>query len=67
MLLLVCAVNSLRAIKKSLNDPFKNLRQWDRGDPCLSNWTGIICHNVTFADGHFHVSEVYDLVPLEFS
>ncbi|KAG6403537.1 hypothetical protein SASPL_135761 [Salvia splendens] len=51
-------VNSLRAIKRSLNDPFKHLLQWDRGDPCLSNWTGIICHNVTFADGHFHVSEV---------
>ncbi|XP_042017601.1 probable LRR receptor-like serine/threonine-protein kinase At1g06840 [Salvia splendens] len=51
-------VNSLRAIKKSLNDPFKHLDRWNRGDPCLSNWTGIICHNVTFADGHFHVSEV---------
>ncbi|KAB1201024.1 hypothetical protein CJ030_MR0G005174 [Morella rubra] len=34
-------VTALRAIKKSLVDPNKNLSSWNRGDPCTSNWTGV--------------------------
>lgn len=64
---MVCAVNALRAIRRSLNDPFNRLALWSRGDPCLSNWTGIVCYNTTLGDGNFHVREMYDLVPLSFS
>ncbi|KAL0390338.1 UNVERIFIED_CONTAM: putative LRR receptor-like serine/threonine-protein kinase [Sesamum calycinum] len=29
----------------------------EQGDPCASNWTGIICYNTTL-NGHFHVREL---------
>ncbi|KAK6145195.1 hypothetical protein DH2020_022015 [Rehmannia glutinosa] len=66
-LLLICAdsqrtdpdeVSALRSIKKSLNDPYGYLASWRRGDPCNSNWTGIVCYNRTLEDGHFHVREL---------
>ncbi|KAJ0008269.1 hypothetical protein Pint_30676 [Pistacia integerrima] len=51
-------VTALRAIKKSLVDVNKNLSNWDRGDPCTSNWTGILCYNRTLEDGYLHVIEL---------
>ncbi|KAF6142999.1 hypothetical protein GIB67_041067 [Kingdonia uniflora] len=49
---------ALRAIKKSLKDPMRNLRNWNRKDPCTSNWTGVMCFNATANDGYLHVREL---------
>ncbi|KAH0905804.1 hypothetical protein HID58_037631 [Brassica napus] len=51
-------VRALRAIKESLNDPVQRLRNWGRGDPCASNWTGVLCWNSTLDDGYLHVKEL---------
>ncbi|KAK3025851.1 hypothetical protein RJ639_041299, partial [Escallonia herrerae] len=51
---------ALRAIKKSLIDPNRNLSNWNHGDPCTSNWTGVLCFNATMSDGYLHVRELYD-------
>ncbi|KAK2991617.1 hypothetical protein RJ640_025244, partial [Escallonia rubra] len=51
-------VTALRAIKKSLIDPNRNLSNWNRGDPCTSNWTGVLCFNTTMSDGYLHVREL---------
>ncbi|KAL6620431.1 hypothetical protein ACP70R_035570 [Stipagrostis hirtigluma subsp. patula] len=50
-------VNALRAIKGSLVDPMNNLKNWNRGDPCRSNWTGVFCHKVN-GDAYLHVTEL---------
>ncbi|XP_047094405.1 probable LRR receptor-like serine/threonine-protein kinase At1g06840 isoform X1 [Lolium rigidum] len=49
-------VDALRAIKGSLLDPMNNLDNWNRGDPCTSNWTGVFCHKTN--DAHLHVTEL---------
>lgn len=52
-------VTALRDIKASLIDPNKNLSNWNRGDPCTSNWTGVLCFNGTMnGDGYLHVREL---------
>ncbi|CAN8254628.1 unnamed protein product [Cochlearia groenlandica] len=51
-------VSALREIKKSLTDPMRNLSNWAKGDPCKSNWTGIICFKNSQDDGHFHIQEL---------
>ncbi|KAM1697768.1 hypothetical protein ACFX2K_029317 [Malus domestica] len=51
-------VTALRAIKGSLVDPNKNLSNWNRGDPCTANWTGVFCYNKTLDDGYLHVQEL---------
>ncbi|GLT80687.1 hypothetical protein SLA2020_521120 [Shorea laevis] len=51
-------VNALRTIKRSLIDPNKNLSNWNRGDPCTANWTGVLCFNSTQEDGYLHVREL---------
>lgn len=53
------AVKALKAIKKSLTDPNKNLSNWNKGDPCNANWTGVICYNTTLGDDYLHVEELY--------
>ncbi|KAG2618545.1 probable LRR receptor-like serine/threonine-protein kinase At1g06840 isoform X1 [Panicum virgatum] len=50
-------VNALRAIKGRLVDPMSNLKNWNRGDPCRSNWTGVFCHKVN-DDTFLHVTEL---------
>jgi len=50
-------VNALRAIKGRLVDPMNNLKNWNRGDPCRSNWTGVFCHKVN-DDKFLHVTEL---------
>ncbi|KAJ4971662.1 hypothetical protein NE237_004761 [Protea cynaroides] len=51
-------VSALGAIKKSLKDPINHLENWSRGDPCTSNWTGVLCFNTTANDGYLHVQEL---------
>ncbi|KAG6631032.1 probable LRR receptor-like serine/threonine-protein kinase At1g06840 isoform X2 [Carya illinoinensis] len=51
-------VKALEEIKRSLIDPNNNLRNWNRGDPCTSNWTGIVCSNGTSNDGFRHVLQL---------
>ncbi|KAK4278198.1 hypothetical protein QN277_016078 [Acacia crassicarpa] len=52
-------VDALKTIKQSLVDPNRNLRKWDGGgDPCRSNWTGVVCYNTTLTDGYLHVKEL---------
>ncbi|VAH20373.1 unnamed protein product [Triticum turgidum subsp. durum] len=48
-------VDALGAIKGSLLDPMNNLENWNRGDPCTSNWTGVFCHIINDA---LHVTEL---------
>ncbi|GLU02622.1 hypothetical protein SLE2022_198670 [Rubroshorea leprosula] len=51
-------VSALRTVKRSLIDPNKNLSNWNRGDPCTSNWTGVCCFNTPLEDGYLHVREL---------
>ncbi|XP_039013523.1 probable LRR receptor-like serine/threonine-protein kinase At1g06840 isoform X2 [Hibiscus syriacus] len=51
-------VRALRAIRRTLVDNNKNLSNWNRGDPCTSNWTGVLCFNSTQDDGYLHVREL---------
>ncbi|KAM1204952.1 hypothetical protein ACFX2G_005920 [Malus domestica] len=51
-------VTALRAINGSLVDPNKNLGNWNQGDPCTANWTGVLCYNTTLDDGYHHVQEL---------
>ncbi|CAM8955429.1 unnamed protein product [Rhodiola kirilowii] len=49
---------ALRSIKKSLIDPTLNLSNWAVGDPCSSNWTGVLCYDSVLEDGYLHVVEL---------
>ncbi|XP_050288128.1 probable LRR receptor-like serine/threonine-protein kinase At1g06840 isoform X1 [Quercus robur] len=51
-------VKALQAIKSSLIDPNGNLSDWDQGDPCTSNWTGVFCYNTPLDDGYLHVKRL---------
>ncbi|KAM3740111.1 hypothetical protein ACB098_08G074000 [Castanea mollissima] len=51
-------VKALWAIKSSLIDPCGNLSDWDQGDPCTSNWTGVFCYNTSLDDGYLHVQRL---------
>ena len=61
------AVNALIDIKKSLIDPKNNLKNWNKGDPCARDWTGVWCFDKPGDDGHFHVRELYGTFFLLFS
>jgi Leucine-rich repeat (LRR) protein len=50
-------VNALKAIKGSLIDPSNKLKNWGRGDPCTSRWTGIFCDKIP-SDSYLHVTEI---------
>lgn len=50
--------DALLTIKRSLNNQPKELRSWNRRDPCVSNWTGIICYNTALDDGYLHIREL---------
>ncbi|CAA0842404.1 Probable LRR receptor-like serine/threonine-protein kinase [Striga hermonthica] len=51
-------VSALRSIRRSFIDPFGHLTSWSKGDPCTSNWIGIICHNRTLEDNYLHIREL---------
>ena len=53
-------MDALLLIKRSLFDPNGNLSNWNKGDPCNSNWTGVLCYNTTLDDNYLHVAELYD-------
>jgi len=53
------AVKALIDIKKSLIDPSDKLRNWNKGDPCAENWTGVRCFDKKGDDGYFHIRELY--------
>ncbi|CAL5388298.1 unnamed protein product [Camellia sinensis] len=53
-------VTALHTFKQSLIDPNQNLSNWNRGDPCMSNWTGVLCFNMIMDDGYLHVEELTD-------
>ncbi|KAJ0650988.1 putative leucine-rich repeat-containing, plant-type [Helianthus annuus] len=36
------------------------LKNWNKGDPCTSNWTGVICVHKTNVDKFWHVQEMYN-------
>ncbi|KAH9737061.1 protein kinase domain-containing protein [Citrus sinensis] len=50
--------SALQAIKNSLVDSMNHLRNWNKGDPCMSNWTGVLCFDTVETDGHLHVREL---------
>jgi len=60
-ILCIFAANALLAVKNSLIDPMKHLSNWNKGDPCAFNWTGVFCSDSTGTDGYFHVQELYVL------
>uniref|UniRef100_A0A6N2LZH1 non-specific serine/threonine protein kinase n=1 Tax=Salix viminalis TaxID=40686 RepID=A0A6N2LZH1_SALVM len=52
-------VKALQDIRNSLIDINKNLSNWRRGDPCTSNWTGVLCFDeANQKDGYLHVREL---------
>ncbi|OAY44654.1 probable LRR receptor-like serine/threonine-protein kinase At5g37450 isoform X2 [Manihot esculenta] len=50
-------VSALQKVRNSLKDSQKNLVNWERKDPCTSNWTGVICTPI-LSDGYLHVQEL---------
>lgn len=55
----IFAVTVLVALKSSLTDHMKQLSNWNKGDPCRSNWTGVLCFDAVGADGYLHIRELY--------
>lgn len=51
-------VTALQAIKRRLVDTDNRLSNWNTGDPCTSNWTGVLCFNETLNDGYLHIREL---------
>ncbi|KAK9070022.1 hypothetical protein SSX86_010421 [Deinandra increscens subsp. villosa] len=51
-------VSALLAVKGNLVDPMNHLNNWNKGDPCTSNWTGVMCVHKTNADKFWHVQEI---------
>ncbi|CAN6227484.1 unnamed protein product [Urochloa humidicola] len=52
-------VDALKAIRGSLIDPLGNLNSWNRGDPCMGNWSHVICYNASSQiDGYLHIQEL---------
>ncbi|KAL6988223.1 hypothetical protein U1Q18_013971 [Sarracenia purpurea var. burkii] len=51
-------VSALMAIKSKFVDPMKHLNDWNKGDPCISNWTGVFCFDMVRTDGYLHVREL---------
>ncbi|KAK3017758.1 hypothetical protein RJ639_005074 [Escallonia herrerae] len=54
---LITAVTALRAIRRKLKDPLNNLINWKKSDPCIANWTGVICI-FDPSDAYLHVKEL---------
>lgn len=53
------SVNALRAIRTNLTDPRENLKSWKDGDPCKSEWAGVLCFPRVANDGYLHVRVMY--------
>ncbi|CAL9083224.1 unnamed protein product [Musa textilis] len=50
-------ISALRIIRGSLIDNMNSLKSWSNGDPCTSNWTGIICYAAP-NDEYLHIREL---------
>ncbi|XP_049408542.1 probable LRR receptor-like serine/threonine-protein kinase At1g06840 [Solanum stenotomum] len=50
--------SALVFIKNGLVDNLKYLKDWEKGDPCTSNWIGVNCFNKAGANGYLHVKEL---------
>lgn len=37
----------LKALKRNLQDPSKNLHNWMGEDPCGEHWKGVVCDKLT--------------------
>ncbi|CAI9276943.1 unnamed protein product [Lactuca saligna] len=55
---MIHVVTTLRAIRQSFIDQNSRLSNWRRGDPCVSNWTGVLCFNKTLDNGYLHIREL---------
>lgn len=51
-------VSALIAIKSNLVDPINHLKNWNKGDPCTSQWRGVLCFDSVMTDGRLHVQEL---------
>lgn len=51
-------VSALASIKNGLVDNMRYLNNWEKGDPCTSNWTGVNCFSKVGANGYLHVKEL---------
>ncbi|KVH94995.1 Leucine-rich repeat-containing protein [Cynara cardunculus var. scolymus] len=51
-------VSALLAVRNSLVDPMNYLSNWNKGDPCTSNWTGVSCVHKNNVDRYWHVQEI---------
>ncbi|GAB2229498.1 hypothetical protein Drorol1_Dr00013743, partial [Drosera rotundifolia] len=51
-------VSVLQSVKRRLIDPVGHLKSWSDGDPCTSNWTGVLCFDTKGTDGKLHVREL---------
>ncbi|XP_010244582.1 PREDICTED: probable LRR receptor-like serine/threonine-protein kinase At1g06840 isoform X3 [Nelumbo nucifera] len=51
-------VTALQTIKTRLIDQMKHLNNWNKGDPCTSNWTGVLCFDTVGIDGYLHIREL---------
>ncbi|CAL5032643.1 unnamed protein product [Urochloa decumbens] len=51
-------VHALKAVRGSLIDPQGYLGNWNGGDPCMENWSYVICYNTTARDGYLHLQEL---------
>ncbi|KAI3806230.1 hypothetical protein L1987_22129 [Smallanthus sonchifolius] len=51
-------VTALRVIRENFIDLESRLSNWGLGDPCASNWTGVLCFNTTQDDNYLHVREL---------
>ncbi|KAJ0027198.1 hypothetical protein Pint_35130 [Pistacia integerrima] len=53
-------VSALVAVMSRLIDPMNHLGNWNDGDPCLSNWTGVLCFDtINETDGYLHVQDLH--------
>ena len=52
------AVKAMAVVRHSLNDPFKNLTNQKKSDPCLFNWIGVNCI-YDRNDAYQHILELY--------
>ncbi|KAJ0089283.1 hypothetical protein Patl1_31608 [Pistacia atlantica] len=53
-------VSALVAVMSRLIDPMNHLGNWNEGDPCQSNWTGVLCSDtINETDGYLHVQDLH--------
>lgn len=51
-------VDALKRIMMALGNPYGNLKNWEKGDPCNVPWTGVSCYDTPNANGYLHVEKL---------